>query len=316
MMSHPLFATHKVTPFDRNEFKDPNEDDPNLGEGTNSYSVIPEEQAGKYEEAPIEKAFIDASDKEAAGMGGIELSTEAFNNKGAWPIKDPKVTKKWDGDPEDGAWEDTALPTDGFNIKRSKLGPHDNASTQINLPEDAAEKVMEAAAKIPTDELAEDGRENQPHVTIKYPVSEEDPEKLREAIANQSPFTITLGKCLVFPTDTAGQKALVAEAHGGPLLKLHKAVDAAIGGDPDKYHYRPHVTIAYISVDVAQEYEGSDLAAGISFVAEGITLSYASGKQEMVPFGRAMSQTAKVGFLVVKRCVACESGGCVEHEGL
>lgn len=97
--AHPKLASHKVTPFDRNEFQDPNKDDPNSGEGTNSYSVIPQEQSGIYESAPIKDAI-----KESSAMG-VELSVEAFNNA---PREDLDIMKGLDKEKLDEDEQKTA----------------------------------------------------------------------------------------------------------------------------------------------------------------------------------------------------------------
>lgn len=63
--------------------------------------------------------------------------------------------------------------TTGLAASKTKQSPEENpnrdyASTQVNLSGDVADAVKQEAAKIPDDVLAEDGRESQPHITVKY----------------------------------------------------------------------------------------------------------------------------------------------------
>src|SRR5208282_1443914 len=374
-------ATHKVTPFDRHDFQDPNEGDPNAGEGTNTYSIMPEQQHGIYEDAPIKKLIKESAIEETSWrptdleegiapdqavrvqipISALAISQSALDRAGkdclmgrgsqsSGPVRIFYNTDNHQFLVEDGmhrifealqkkqkslpaelwsaGYSDTianvhdpvklagaadyelsqcsyktdnfgskapvidALDKDGeFNVdeeKTAKMGPHDNASTQIQLPTSAAQKTMVAAMKIPDAELGKDGRENEPHVTIKYGV-DEDQEALEEALVGQKPFTVTLGTLHVFP-EKDGQVPVVARVHAAELEKLHDLVSNTIGNRVDDNEYFPHVTLAYVLPKFGAKYEDAEWLLGTTFTADSLVLSLAAGKRIPIHFEQSMAR--------------------------
>lgn len=178
--------------------------------------------------------------------------------------------------------------------KTAKSGPHKNASTQINLPADAAAKVVEASKRVADEDLGADGREDEPHITIKYGVKD-DVALLSQVVAAQQPFNVSLGKTHVFEAGeiSAGQSPIVVEAHAPELKALHDAVNKAMSTRKDDFDYNPHATLAYVKPATAQKYNGLDWAEGISFPVNGIVLSTKSGERITVPFGESKTASHK-----------------------
>ncbi len=185
------------------------------------------------------------------------------------------------------------LWADGQSVWRSpvdkvaKSGPHSNASTQINLPTNAAAKMREASMRIPDDDLGADGREDEPHVTLKYGVKD-DIGLVSQAVASQKPFNVTLGRTHVFEAGTVGegQSPVVAEAHAPELRTLHDLLDKTVGTREDDFpEYRPHATLAYVKPEVANKYEGLNWVEGVSFSVNGIVLSGKGDARTVIPFG-------------------------------
>jgi N12 class adenine-specific DNA methylase/2'-5' RNA ligase len=182
---------------------------------------------------------------------------------------------------------------------------HKNASTQINLPEEAAAKVLQVGKHvIPDSDLAQvegsdssaaKGREGEPHITVKYGVDEDKADKLREALANHLPFEATLGKIKTFPpTENSDGAAVVhAEVKSPELGKLHKVIHEAAGNKEDDFEYKPHVTLAYVKPEVAHKYHGRGDLEGTKIPVDSITLSQRDGKQVDIPLGeRKIEQEA------------------------
>src|SRR5208283_319961 len=144
-------------------------------------------------------------------------------------------------------------------VKDAKM--HENASTQIDVPGGIAAKLIQIGKKlIPDEMLAGDGRVTNPHVTIKYGVRE-DEQTLRQALAGQEPFTITLGKVLVFTPgeSSGGASPVVVEAHAKQLNDLHKVIHNAMSARPDDFPYNPHLSIAFVKPEEADQYAGNDM---------------------------------------------------------
>ena len=177
--------------------------------------------------------------------------------------------------------------------KEANSGPHKNATAHINLSPDAAAKMYEAATQIPDEELGEDGREDEAHITIKYGIKA-DSALLSQVVADQKPFTVTLGKTHVFEVSESSdaQAPIVVEAHAPELEVLHDMVNKAMSTRKDDFDYKPHVTLAYVKPEAAAKYDGLDWVEGVTFEVNDITLSQKGGGQVRVPFGKPLKSAA------------------------
>ena len=171
--------------------------------------------------------------------------------------------------------------------KEAKTGPHAKCVVMAGLPAPAAAAVVKAALSIPDEELGVDGREDDPHITVKFGVAD-DIDLLAATLQGVTPFSVTLGKLHVFvPSEASGRQApVVAEAHAPQLKMLHDKVDAAMSIRPDDFPYSPHVTLAYVKSEVAAKYEGSDVCEGVTFQVNSLLLSRKGGDRSAVPFGK------------------------------
>lgn len=150
-----------------------------------------------------------------------------------------------------------------------------NATTQINLPEEMAWKIKDLVKQIiPVDDLMGDGYEENPHITVKYGVNE-DEEGLRQAIDGEMEFEIAFGKTMVFPPSKSsdGAAVVVIQIEAPELHQLHDVIDSAIGNKKDDFPYKPHATLAYVKPEISSKYEGLDFLEGVKFTASEITIS-------------------------------------------
>lgn len=131
--------------------------------------------------------------------------------------------------------------------------PRKFSSTQFNLPTEAAQLIRDVAAKIPDDVLAKDGREDEPHITIKYGIHDDTPEAVKEAVANFPPVRVRLGKASIFQANEAqaqrgGEQYDVVkiDVESEDLHKLNALIANAIPHTDTHPEYQPHITIAYV----------------------------------------------------------------------
>jgi len=247
-------------------------------------------------------AYLDGLDWEAGEFKLVKTNDHAFTKGrgrikqwGGWnlsrnPEQEQKLQDLWANAPMAkfgcSAAQDDADAIEG--AKEAKSGPHKNATTQVNLPAPAAARMAEAAARFPDEELGKDGREDDFHVTIKYGV-EDDGDLLRQVVSEQKPFSVILGKTLVFSvSESFGKQApVVVEAYAPELEALHNAVNEAMGTREDDFpDYKPHATLAYVKPEFAAKYEGLDWLDGVAFPVTSITLSTKGDKRINVPFGQ------------------------------
>jgi len=151
---------------------------------------------------------------------------------------------------------------------------HKHASTQIDLPPDAAEQVLAGGRDlIPDSDLMSHGRELHPHITVRYGV-EDDADKLQAILKDFKPFEVTLGLVHVFPISTHSEDSnpVVIDVESPELIRLNAAIDAAMSAKQNDFEYHPHCTLAYVKPDAAKQYRGSDKFKGITFTVDAVTL--------------------------------------------
>lgn len=175
-----------------------------------------------------------------------------------------------------------------------KPAQHEFASTQINVDpqSDLGQAHTEAVAKIPREHVGKEGIEKTPHVTIRYGLKNDSPaaiEKIKQAAAQIQPFDVPMGKTEVFPATkhSSFDHPVVARLKTTPELKaLRDAVEGAGAFKEDNFpEYKPHVTLAYIKPEFAEQYKGGSQLEGHSVPVKEIVVSKRDGSQEVIPLG-------------------------------
>ncbi len=150
----------------------------------------------------------------------------------------------------------------------------DYASTQVNLPESIAGRIREYAARIPDTDLAEKGREEQPHITVLYGLEGEDPQPVRELLAGERPIRVTLGKASIFP-DTGSGEILKLDVDSDDLRRLNARLGALPHTETHPGGYKPHATIAYLKPGEGAKYAGKPVpgVSGREVTVSAVTFS-------------------------------------------
>jgi 2'-5' RNA ligase len=141
------------------------------------------------------------------------------------------------------------LPSAGTDLGSSSApaaapAKHEFSSTQANLPESIAKQFRAASARIPDEKLASDGRENEPHVTVKYGLHGEDAEPVRQLLADEPPITVKFGKASLFENEDAD--VLKVDIESEDLHRINKKIADALPNTDTHPEYKPHATIAYL----------------------------------------------------------------------
>lgn len=209
-------------------------------------------------------------------------------------------------------------------------GPHKFGCAMVPIDGPAAAALLALAARVADADLADDGRETQPHVTVRYGLHTDDAREVAALLADVPPVQMRLGAVTLFPGADAGKDfdVLKADVDGDDLPRLH----ARLGGLPhtDTHaDYRPHATIAYVRAGLgtkyAVEFGRVDQAATAGRLVYGtaaglkttIPLRGVSGLvesvsedtyQTLVGIGRWLLEDASVG-LVAKQVTVHPAGG-------
>jgi 2'-5' RNA ligase len=128
------------------------------------------------------------------------------------------------------------------------------SSTQVNLQEPLAGHVRAFGAMIPQHKLAEDGREEEPHITLKYGLHDDTHHGAAAAIKGEPPITAQLGTMSLFKGPDA--HVLKVDVHSPDLHRLNGKIKKAVKTTDTHPKYTPHVTIAYLRPGMGKKYEG------------------------------------------------------------
>jgi len=137
---------------------------------------------------------------------------------------------------------------------------HDFSSTQIHLPKDIGAAISRLAATIPEADLSEDGREDVPHVTVKYGLHTNNAADVRELLRDEPPTHVTFGKTSLFTADETKKDydVVTVSVESPDLRHLNKVLSRALKVTDTHPTYKPHATVAYVKAGCGKKY--ADLA--------------------------------------------------------
>lgn len=157
------------------------------------------------------------------------------------------------------------------------LAEYKLSTTQVQLPD----SFIGFGLKIPEGDLAEGGRESDPHVTVKYGLHTNEASDVRPVVAGRGPLTFTLGKTDYFAAD--GYDVLFVEVRSVALKRLNVHISRSLDVTNTQPVYVPHATIAYLKSGLGEKYAGDATFEGQQHTASAITFSNAEGERTVLP---------------------------------
>lgn len=149
------------------------------------------------------------------------------------------------------------------------------SSTQVQLPDYVAESLLALAARIPDEDLAEEGREDDAHVTVCYGLHTNDVEQVRSALSKaKGPIELTFGKTAIF--DAEEYDVLYVEVHSPDLHALNQAL-RSLPVTNSYSEYTPHATVAYLKKGLGDKYTYDYSLYGLKATVDSVRFSPAEG---------------------------------------
>lgn len=149
--------------------------------------------------------------------------------------------------------------------RRVEKALHKFSSTQFNI-EDASytrtqgsprHKIEAMARRIADEDLAKDGREDRPHVTVKYGLHTGNVEEVRRVVQGFGTVKIKLGKTSLFPASKDHPFEVVKiDVSGDSLHRLNRLITNSVECTDTHPTYKPHVTLAYVKPGAGKKYVG------------------------------------------------------------
>jgi 2'-5' RNA ligase len=159
-----------------------------------------------------------------------------------------------------------------------KTTKYEFASTQMDLPESLSAAIISMSAKIPDGDLAEKGREKDPHVTVLYGIKDESPDKLREGLRGFGTVRIRLKETSHFEVKDKGFDVLKVGVQSQDIHRLRKKIEGLVDFESDYPDYQPHATIAYLKLGLGKGVSGNRSLAGLEAVFDMLTFSGRNGE--------------------------------------
>lgn len=200
-----------------------------------------------------------------------------------------------------------------------KVSGYQYSSTQINLPQDLAEKVKSWGRKFVSEkDLYVDKEDNisgfddSPHITVKYGIHTSNVEEVKKTLSHQGPIRFKLGKISKFTTNPKFD-VLKIEVDSPDLHDLNKQISNGVECTDTHPTYNPHVTIAYIKKGTGPT-ESLDYFQGMPGEVGSIEFSPKDGdKQVLVMEKTAMNKLAELFVQDVETAVAEKLAAAIQR---
>lgn len=239
-----------------------------------------------YSEEDIPDLASVASDYFAEGMKPKDLRARMVEEFG--PGIRPLLPDIMDAALEQ--WQDLraqARQSFGQSEKPTEKPTKKFSSTQVDMPAAVSGSILDASRSfIAENDLAGDGRETEPHVTVKYGLHTENAEDVRRVLAGEPPIRIKVGKVSTFPPSESSDGAAVIKLNieSDDLHRLNKKIAEALEHTDTFPDYKPHLTLAYVAEPAASKYAGKELPGitGQEFTLNSITFSSKTGEKTTI----------------------------------
>ena len=190
-------------------------------------------------------------------------------------------------------------------------------STQFDLPKEIADVVLAFGKSIPPEDLAPDGVEDNPHITVKYGIkdqAEDALEILQDLLIDQPPVKASFGPASLFENDDFD--VLKYDVKSPALHNLNAKIAGVLDTVNTQDEYVPHVTVAYLKPGRGRDYVGNDDLIGKSVTLDKLMFSGKDGETEAIKLtGKATeaSRKCKAGSAVYQWKMESDKRVCGEN---
>lgn len=126
------------------------------------------------------------------------------------------------------------------------------------------------------------GREDHPHITIKYGIHDEGSEKIKELLKDEPPVKVKLGDISLFHPEGKPYDVVKIDVDSPDLHRLNKKISDNMEVTDTFPDYKPHVTIAYVTKGSGEEFNGSKDFFGKEFTLDTVEFSSKNGDSEKI----------------------------------
>lgn len=152
----------------------------------------------------------------------------------------------------------------------------------VAIPPGTAQSILEwSKENIPDEWLTGDGRETEPHVTLKFGLVTPDLEDIEPFIPDET-FKVRLGEIGRFTTNP-DYDVIMIKVSGDDLHDLNHEITVSLENEDEHPSYTPHCTLAYVLKGKGAELEGNKAFDGMEVEIDTILWSSKNGDKEEIP---------------------------------
>lgn len=164
------------------------------------------------------------------------------------------------------------------------MSEHEYATTHVPVSDEAAAKMKAMRDAIPDADLHDDGREEDPHVTLLYGLHDDGPEGVGKLLAGEPHAKMTCGPTAVFAGKEEGDADVLHVAiHSPDLHRMRDRLTKAMPHTNTNGAYVPHATLAYLKKGMGAKYAGDTSLNGHEMTADHVVFSGKDDKRSKVP---------------------------------
>ena len=168
-------------------------------------------------------------------------------------------------------------PREEIKSEEKKAGPFKFCSTQCNLHEGDAKTVLDwGKTNIPDDVLADDGREDEPHVTVLFGLNDDNVEEVKSRVAKFGRVEVKVGEIDCF--EAPDYDVVMLRVDSSDLLRLNKTL-ATLDHTSTHSKYQPHITLAYVESGKGAQFKGEGPLFGKTLMFDGFLFSDKNGEK-------------------------------------
>lgn len=193
---------------------------------------------------------------------------------------------------------------DWEEMKKGQDG-HSYSCALFALPPQIAETIRRfAKAQIPDADLAEDGREENPHITLKYGLHTQDGAEVVAAMKGCGPVRVCFGALETFPGED--YDVVYAPVESAGLMEMNKRISAKLEHTDTHPEYRPHATLAYVKAGQGEKYAGSEVLMDLCTTLRHLEFSNKAKQVTRIPLEDDMKKALTLRLIVPKLLLPCQ----------
>jgi hypothetical protein len=169
---------------------------------------------------------------------------------------------------------------------------HKFSTTQFDLSDKQRAGIIALGKKIPDEDLAEDGREDKPHITILWGLHSDDPDAVEDVVKSFGQVTVNLGAVSFFPASGDHQfDVLIVKVDGQSIRDLNRLMSQRLEHASTHPSYEPHATIAYLKAGLGEKYAAAMAAPDEEITFDELVFSNRDREKTIISLTGAFSES-------------------------